>query len=311
MISLVIPAFNEEAIIPELFKRLEAVASIIGPHEIILIDDGSHDQTVNLIKQEMNNRGTNNNIRLISFGRNFGHQIAISAGIDYAQGDAIVILDADLQDPPEVIAQFIERWKEGWLIAYGVRRKRKEHWIKRTAYSSFYRIMRMLADVSIPLDAGDFCLMDRKVINAIKSMPERNRFLRGLRAWTGFPSIAIEYERAGRFAGEPKYTVRKLIRLATDGIFNFSTVPLKFSTYVGFIIAGFSVLYAISLIVRKLIWGINLQGWSSLMVMMAFLGGVQLFVIGILGEYIGRIYKEVQGRPLYTVKYCSDEESKQ
>lgn len=309
MISLVIPAFNEEAIIPELFKRLEAVTPFLGEHEIILIDDGSRDQTANLIQKEILRRGVQNNIRLISFSRNFGHQTAITAGIDLAKGDAVVILDADLQDPPEVIEGFIQRWREGWLIVYGVRKKRKEGLLKRFAYKLFYRMLHALADVSIPLDAGDFCLMDRKVVDVIKSMPERNRFVRGLRAWSGFPSYAIEYERAGRFAGEPKYTIRKLIRLAMDGIINFSTVPLKISTYIGFFIAGLSFVFAVFLIIEKIFWGTDLQGWSSLMVSMYFLGGIQLFVMGILGEYLGRIYKETQSRPLYVIRYDSNQQS--
>lgn len=306
MISLIIPAYNEEATIPELFNRLKSIAPILGEHEILLIDDGSQDQTINLIKSEIIKRGPSNNVRLLSLARNFGHQIAVSAGIEHAKGDAIIILDADLQDPPEVIEEFIRRWHEGWSIVYGVRKKRKESWWKRFCYSAFYRILHRLSDISIPLDAGDFCLMDKQVAKTIADLPERNRFIRGLRAWTGLPSIAVEYERASRFAGEPKYTIRKLIRLASDGIFNFSTVPLKLSAYAGFLIAALSILFAIGIIIRKIFWGISLQGWSSLTVSLFFLGGVQLFVLGIMGEYIGRIYKEVQHRPLYTIKYRSD-----
>ncbi len=302
MISLVIPVFNEEKVLPELFRRLKEVTDAIGPHEVVFVDDGSRDATAAMITRKIQEQGAGSSMKLLSFSRNFGHQIALSAGLDHVSGDAVAVLDADLQDPPELIQKLMVEWKAGADIVYAVRRKRKESLPKRMAYSLFYRILQSLSSVAIPLDSGDFCLMDRKVVDVLRAMPERTRFLRGMRAWAGFKSVGVEYEREARFAGETKYSVRKLIRLAMDGIMSFSTVPLKLSTYVGFFIAFCSVLAAILVLVLKLIGVAIPQGWSSLMISIFFIGGVQLFVLGIMGEYIGRIYTEVQQRPLYIIR---------
>ncbi len=302
MISLIIPVFNEEAVLPALFQRLEGIASAIGPHEVIFIDDGSRDATAAIITRQIGIHGAVNPLRLLSFSRNFGHQIALSAGLDHVQGDAAVILDGDLQDPPELVQEFMMRWREGADIVYAIRRKRKESLFKRICYAAFYRVQHKLANVDIPLDSGDFCLLDRKVVDFIKSLPEHHRFLRGLRAWSGFSSVGVEYERDARAAGETKYSMRKLVRLASDGILGFSTVPLKFSMYLGFVISAISVIAGLVLFVYHFAGGTAPQGWTSLMIALFFMGGLQLFVLGILGEYLGRVYLEVQNRPLYVVK---------
>lgn len=299
MLSIVIPIYNEEEIIPELLSRLKNSSHDWGEYEIIFVNDGSVDRSCQLLTQASSQE---NNLRLIEFSRNFGHQIAVSAGLNYAKGDCVAIIDGDLQDPPEMIKDFLAKWREGYKVVYAIRKARKENIFKRMAYNSFYRILRYLAEIEIPLDAGDFCLMDRKVVDVINSMPERNRFVRGLRSWAGFSSVGVEYEREKRFAGEPKYTLRKLIHLALDGMIGFSSVPLKASTYFGFIIAFFSFLIGVLLIVLKLTVGVDAQGWTSIILIIFFMGGVQLIVMGMLGEYIGRIYKEVQHRPLYIVK---------
>ncbi len=301
MISLIIPVFNEEEVLPILFQRLDGIAQRIGPHEVIFIDDGSRDATRALIAQKIAERTRESPVRLISFSRNFGHQIALSAGLDHAIGDAVVILDGDLQDPPELIQEFISRWKSGANIVYAIRRSRKEFIVKRWCYALFYRIQHSLANVDIPLDSGDFCLMDRIVVDFIKNLPEHHRFLRGLRAWTGFSSVGVEYDRDARIAGTTKYSLRKLIRLASDGILGFSTTPLKLSMYIGFCISILSLLIGFVLLLFHFFGGTAPQGWTSLMIAVFFMGGLQLFVLGILGEYLGRVYVEVQNRPLYVV----------
>ncbi len=302
MLSLLIPVLNEEKVLPEFFARVGRLRPILGDHEIIFIDDGSTDRTAALIEEQILLWHSPGRIRLISFSRNFGHQMALAAGLEHATGDAAVILDADLQDPPELIEQFLEKWREGFLIVYGVRKKRKESLFKKAAYALFYRLLHSIADISIPLDAGDFCLMDRQVVDAINAFPERGRFLRGLRAWSGFPSVGIEYERPERFAGETKYSIGKLTRLAMDGIIGFSTTPLKISTYLGFGISACSILAMCVLLYIKLATNASPQGWTSVMVAVFFLAGVQLFILGIMGEYISRITIEVQRRPRYIVR---------
>ena len=299
MISVIVPVYNEEAVIPELVRRLAAAASAWGQHEIIFIDDGSRDRTARLLTETARN---NHHFRLISFSRNFGHQAAVSAGLDYARGKAVAIIDGDLQDPPEMIGDFIKKWQEGYEVVYATRATRREHFFKRLAYRIFYRLLSRLSNIAIPLDAGDFCLMDRQVVDAIVALPERNRFIRGLRAWAGFSTASIPYNRQERFAGEPKYTFRKLLHLALDGITGFSVMPLKLATYFGFAISLGSVLAVIWIIIRKLAWEIAVPGWASLSVVIFFIGGIQLFIMGVLGEYIGRIFIEVQHRPVYMVK---------
>ncbi|MBI4138635.1 glycosyltransferase family 2 protein [Candidatus Uhrbacteria bacterium] len=302
MISLIIPVYNEEAMLPKLLSRLADVGREIGPHEILFVNDGSRDATSRMITDEIRRRTpADPPMRLVSFTRNFGHQVALSAGLDHATGEAVVILDGDLQDPPELIREFIAKWRAGADIVYAVRKRRQESLLKRFCYKAFYRLLQSLTDVRIPLDSGDFCLMDRKVVDAIRAMPEHTRFLRGLRAWTGFPSVGVEYDRGAREAGETKYSFRKLLRLALDGIVSFSTVPLKLSIYLGFFISLVSVFAAAVILWLKLYYGSTPQGWASLMVIAFFLGGVQLFVLGIMGEYLARITTEVRGRPLYIV----------
>ncbi len=298
MLSVVVPLYNEHEVIPELIRRLLGAGKQWGEYEVIFVDDGSSDQTPVLIEQAA---AANPQFRLLRFSRNFGHQAAVSAGLAHAQGAAVAVIDGDLQDPPESIAALHQRWQEGYEVVYAIRTQRKEHVFKRAAYTAFYHILKMMSRTDIPLDAGDFCLMDRKIVDIINALPERNRFVRGLRAWSGFRSIGVPYEREQRFAGAPKYTFRKLVRLAFDGITSFSTAPLKVATYVGFVIAVISFVSGLFLIVQKVVFGVDVQGWTSVMVAIFFMGGVQLVLMGVVGEYIGRIYIEVQGRPIYLI----------
>ena len=307
MISIVIPIFNEEENLDNLYTRLTAAApSWKDNYEIVLVDDGSRDRSLAMMRAfaEKDSR-----VRVVKLSRNFGHQPAISAGIQVAKGDAVVIMDGDLQDPPEELHRFLDKWREGYDVVYAVRTKRKEGFFKKLAYKSFYRILAWVSDIDIPLDSGDFCVMDRKVVNAIvKEMPEQIRFVRGLRAYVGFKQIGVTYERAERAAGEVKYTFKKLVELALDGLFGFSTFPLRMATYLGFMIAVPSFLVGIFFIFHRLV-GFKLFGHSpeetpgtaTLAVGMYFLGGVMLIILGILGEYIGRIYVEVKRRPFFVI----------
>jgi len=239
---------------------------------------------------------------VLNFSRNFGHQIAITAGSDYAEGDAVIIMDADLQDPPEVVLRLIEKWREGYDVAYAVRTKRAgETWFKLFTASLFYRLIRSIADVDIPLDAGDFRLMDRRVVLAMRQLRERNRFMRGLSSWVGFKQIAVEYERAARFAGETKYPLRKMLRLANNAITSFSHVPLQLATYTGFTLAALSLIGILVAIVARLSGISAFSGQATTLVSVLFLGGIQLIFLGIIGEYLGRIYDEVKNRPLYII----------
>lgn len=306
-ISIIVPCYNEEANLPLLFKRIEdSGKGWPVDWEVICIDDGSNDRTWEILCSE---HSKNPRWRAISFSRNFGHQAAISAGIFYAEGDAVVTIDADLQDPPCEINNFITKWNEGFDIVYGVRQKRKEGALKRAAYWSFYRIMSKIVDFKFPLDSGDFCLMDRKIVNILKSMPERNRFIRGLRAWTGFRQIGIKYERQARAAGEAGYNFQKLLKLALDGIFCFSTIPLSIASYLGFwitLLSFFGVLFTFAQrIFRSFFESIGLgpvPGFATIVISILFLGGVQLIFLGIIGQYLGRIYDEVKERPHWIIK---------
>lgn len=306
-ISVIVPCFNEEAVLPQLFERLGAVAATWNSgYEIICVDDGSRDATWEILKAQ---NSKDPRWRCLSFARNFGHQTAVSAGLFYATGDAVVIIDADLQDPPEEIPRLLEKWREGFDVVYAVRQKRKESFLKRFCYWAFYRLMARLVAFEIPLDSGDFCLLSRRVVHTINAMPERNRFVRGLRAWSGFRQIGVTYERAARQAGEPKYNLRKLIKLATDGLFSFSTVPLRLATYLGLWVSGFAFLGVIFTLAQKLfvvqfarIGLAPSPGFATIVISVLFLGGVQLICLGILGEYIGRIYDEVKGRPLWILR---------
>ncbi len=300
-ISIIAPVFNEEVVVEEFYNRVVNVLSKISTSfEIIFIDDGSTDKTLYKIKK-LSERDSS--IKAISFSRNFGHSMAISAGLDNAQGEAVIILDGDLQDPPEILPEFINKWKEGYDVVYGIRTRRKEWFGKRLTYWLFYRILKKLSNLKIPVDAGDFCLMDKAVVESIRSLPERNRFIRGLRSWVGFKQYGLVYERSSRFAGVTKYPLGKLIKLATDAIFSFSDIPLKIATWLGFIIAGGSFIAILAVLYAKVFWGaLPPRGFASTVIVILFLGGVQLISIGVLGEYVARIYEEVKHRPLYIIR---------
>ncbi|MCZ8223512.1 MAG: glycosyltransferase family 2 protein [Microcystis sp. LE19-84.1B] len=299
--SLIIPIYNEEETIPELYRRVSDVMdSLDDSVELILINDGSRDRSLNLMR-ELQERDAR--VCYISFARNFGHQAAVTAGLNFARGQVIVVLDADLQDPPELIPKMIESWQAGYHVVYAQRTKRKkESWFKRLTAYVFYRLLRQLADVDIPADTGDFCLMDRQVVEVLNSMPERNRYIRGLRAWIGFRQTAVKFERDPRFAGEVKYTFKKSLALAINSLVSFSKIPLRLSTYLGL----FSALIALLMALLVLYWRLQqpespVTGLATILIAVFFLGSVQLISIGILGEYIGRIYEEVKGRPAYTI----------
>ncbi len=299
--SLVIPIYNEEATIPEMYRRVGAVMDgLDGPCELILVNDGSRDRSLALLRDL---RDRDPRVCYLSFARNFGHQTAVTAGLNFARGRIVVVLDADLQDPPELIPAMVEQWRAGYQVVYAQRvQRRQESWFKRLTAYGFYRVLRHLADVDIPTDTGDFCLMDRQVVEALNAMPERNRYLRGLRAWAGFRQTAIPFQRDPRFAGEVKYTFRKSLALAIDGLVSFSKVPLRMSTYVGLLSAAIALLMGLLVLYWRLFEPNSpLTGFATIAIAIFFLGAVQLVSIGILGEYIGRIYEEVKGRPLYTL----------
>lgn len=307
MISIVIPIYNEEENLQNLYTRLtNAAPSWKEDYEIVLIDDGSRDSSLTMMRVMAEK---DSHVRIIKLSRNFGHQPAISAGIQEAKGDAIIIMDGDLQDPPEELHRFLDKWREGYEVVYAVRTKRKEGFFKKLAYSSFYRIMAAISDIEIPLDSGDFCVMDRKVVNVlVHDMPEQIRFIRGMRAYAGFKQIGVTYERAERAAGEVKYTFKKLVQLALDGLFGFSSFPLRLSTYLGISIAIPSLIIGVFFLVHRLfgfkVFGHTPEetpGLASLAVGMFFLGGVMLTMLGIIGEYISRIYIEVKKRPFFVI----------
>lgn len=297
--SFIVPVFNEEATLVELYRRLSVVMdSMDGTVELVLVDDGSHDRSLTIMRDL---RERDHRVCYLSFARNFGHQVAVTAGLNFVRGQAIVVLDADLQDPPELIPELADKWRRGYDVVYAQRVQRhQEGWFKRLTAYLFYRLLRQLADVDMPTDTGDFCLMDRRVVNALNTMPERNRYIRGLRSWLGFRQIAIPFERDSRFAGEVKYTFRKSLALAIDGLVSFSKVPLRISTYVGLFAAVVAIVMAILVLYWRFFSPVSpLTGFATIAVAIFFLGAVQLFSIGILGEYIGRIYEEVKNRPVY------------
>ncbi len=300
--SVLVPIYNESENIPELYRRVsEVLNQLDGQAELVLIDDGSRDISLQQI-QEL--REWDQRVCYLSFARNFGHQVAVTAGLNFARGQVVIVMDADLQDPPELIPEMIKQWQQGYQVVYAQRtRRHREKWFKRGTAFWFYRILNRLSDVTIPTDTGDFCLIDRQVVNVLNAMPERNRYIRGLRSWVGFQQIAVKFEREPRFAGEVKYTFRKSLHLAINSIIAFSTVPLRLATYLGLFTAGLAVLMILLLIYWRLsIPNSNLIGYTIIAVAIFFLGAVQLICIGILGEYIGRIYEEVKGRPLYTLR---------
>ncbi|MEH2203847.1 MAG: glycosyltransferase family 2 protein [Nostoc sp.] len=299
--SFIIPIYNEEETIPELYRRLSAVMNRMDALvELILINDGSRDRSLQLLR-DLHQKDPR--ICYLSFARNFGHQIAVTAGLNFVRGQVIVILDADLQDPPELIPDMVEKWRQGYQVVYAQRTQRlKEGWFKRFTAYFFYRILKKLADVEIPTDTGDFCLIDRQIVDILNSMPERNRYIRGLRSWVGFQQTAIRFERNPRFAGEVKYTFSKSLALAINGLVSFSIVPLRLSTYLGLIAAAAAIFMALLVLYWRLFVPHSpLTGFTIILMAIFFLGSVQLVSVGILGEYIGRIYEEVKARPLYTL----------
>ena len=300
--SIVAPCFNEEGVLHELHRRVALVMDQTGePWELILVNDGSRDRTAEVMREL---RAADPRVKVVDFTRNFGHKIAVTAGLDYARGDAIIIIDADLQDPPEIILPMIEKWKEGYQVVYAVRSKRKgESWFKEFTAKLFYRIIYRITDVKIPLDKGDFRLMDRQVVDAMKQMRERHRFIRGMTSWVGYRQTGVEYERQERFAGETHYPFRKMLKFALDAITGFSYAPLQFATYLGFVIAMLSAVFALVVVYARLFMSDHpFLGQATTLVAVLFIGGIQLITLGIIGEYLGRIYDEVKARPLYLVR---------
>lgn len=304
-LSIVVPLYNEEDNVAPLLERITGIVTRLEgapSYEIVLVNDGSTDRTLERLREQI---ATRPNVIVVNLSRNFGHQLAASAGLDIATGDAVVLMDGDLQDPPELIAQFVEKWRAGYDVVYAVRRQRKgESVFKLLTARIFYRTIKRLTKVSIPVDTGDFRLMSRRVVDALKRSPERHRFLRGMVSWVGFNQIGVEYDRDERHSGETKYPLPKMLRFAIDGITSFSDVPLRFASYLGFISSAVAFIYALIVIAYK-IFSLHppgyTPGWASTIVAVLFLGGVQLISLGILGEYIGRIYDEVKGRPLYLI----------
>ncbi len=301
LVSLVVPVFNEIPVLDAFYDRAtQALASLEGmTYEILFVDDGSQDGSFARLASFA---GRNPRIRVLKLSRNFGHQIAISAGIDHARGDCVVIMDADLQDPPEVVATMIAQWRQGFDVVYGVRSDRAgETPLKLATATMFYKLMGRLTSIHIPANVGDFRLMSRRVVDHLKQLREKDRFVRGLVSWVGFPQTGIVYKRDSRFAGETKYPLKKMLAFAFDGITSFSTLPLKLATWTGYAAAILAVLYLLSVFVQKLL-GYTVDGWATIMVAMLFMGAVQLICLGILGEYLGRVFNEVKPRPMYIIE---------
>ena len=302
LFSLVIPCLNEEPAIRETYCRLSAVLTAADIQvELVFVDDGSKDKTPEILREL---QFEDPRVRVVRLSRNFGHQIAITAGLEHAAGDAVAIIDADLQDPPEVLLEFVKKWLDGYDVVYGVRTEREgETTFKLWTAKAFYRLIGQLSDTKIPLDTGDFRLMDRRVVDALLSMPERDRFVRGMVSWLGFSQISVAYKRAARFAGETKYPLFKMLKFATDGIVSFSILPLRLASWIGFLASGLSVLGIFVVMLERYFGVLGLvRGWSSTVIAVLFIGGVQLVCLGIIGEYVGRIYGEAKRRPLYIVR---------
>jgi glycosyltransferase involved in cell wall biosynthesis len=304
-LSVVVPMYNEQGNVAPLLERLAGILERLPGrpgYEIVVVNDGSTDATANAIRDEMRRH---RHVVLVNLSRNFGHQLAATAGIELAGGDAVVLMDGDLQDPPELIGAFVDKWREGYDVVYAIRRTRKgESRFKLITAGFFYRVIRRLTKVSIPVDTGDFRLMSRRVVEALRRSPERHRFLRGMVSWVGFRQVGVEYDRDERLSGATKYPLPQMIRFAIDGITSFSDIPLRFASYFGFAVSALAFIYALIVVVAKLFRvyppGYT-PGWASTIVAVAFLGGVQLISLGIIGEYLGRIYDEVKGRPLYLI----------
>lgn len=305
-LTIIAPVFNEAAGVEEFYKQISAVAikSKLA-WELVLVDDGSTDGSTDIIRQLGRK---DQHVRPVIFARNFGHQIAVTAGLDYSRGDAVVIIDADLQDPPEVILELLEKWKEGYQVVYAVRKEREgETWFKKFTASLFYRAIYRITEVKIPLDTGDFRLLDRKVVDVMNRMREKHRFLRGMSSWVGFKQIGVEYNRAARFAGKTKYPFKKMLKLALNAVTSFSYFPLQLATVIGFIIAGIAIIAIPVVVVLRLLHATFFIGQATTLIAVLFLGGVQLIFLGILGEYIGRIYDESKGRPLYVTSEAPED----
>jgi len=305
-ISVIVPCFNEEAVFRQLVRRLTAAADTWGlDYEVVCVNDGSWDRTWDLLTDQ---HQEDQRWRGLCFARNFGHQAAVSAGLHYCTGDAAVVIDADLQDPPEVIGRMLAKWREGFEVVYAVRTKRKDPLLKRLLAWGFYRVLARFVSFAVPRDAGDFCLLDRKVIDVLNTLPERNRYLRGLRSWCGFRQVGIEFERQARAAGSPQYTFARSLKLALDGVVSFSASPLRLATHLGFWVSSLAFLGALFTFAQKIFAKqfarIGLEpgpGFPTVVISILFLGGVQLICLGIVGEYLGRVYDEVKGRPLWIV----------
>lgn len=301
LFSVIVPMYNEEEVIGTTFERLKQVMDSLGErYELIFVNDGSKDRSADIIKQLAEQH---QEVVLIDFSRNFGHQIAITAGMDYARGDAIIIIDADLQDPPEVILQMIDKWRDGYEVVCGKRVKRKgETWFKKATAKIFYRTLRALTNVDIPADTGDFRLIDRKVCDVLKGLKEKNRFVRGLVSWIGFRQTSVEFVREERFAGVTKYPLKRMLRFALDAITSFSYKPLKIASYIGFTISFFSFIYLVIVVYQRLFTNTTTAGWASIVAINLLFNGIILILLGVIGEYIGRIYDETKNRPLYIVR---------
>jgi glycosyltransferase involved in cell wall biosynthesis len=299
--SIVAPVFNEVQSLPRLYERVATVMrKLRAPWELVVVDDGSTDGSTDAIRALSKKDA---HVRPVIFARNFGHQIAITAGWDYSRGDAVIIIDADLQDPPEAIPQLVEKWKDGYEVVYAIRAEREgDSWFKRLSASVFYRLIYRITDVQIPVDTGDFRLMDRKVVEVLKTMRERHRFPRGMSAWVGFKQIGVHYKRGPRYAGVTKYPFKKMLLLALNAITSFSYFPLQVATYFGFFSAGIAILAIPVVVYLRMAGNPQFAGQATTLIAVLFLGGIQLISLGVLGEYIGRLYDEVKGRPLYIVR---------
>lgn len=299
-LSVAVPVHNEESVLPELLRRMHAVLDQVpgGPHEMLFVDDGSTDRSFAMLEEAARQ---DPRIRALSLSRNFGHQAALTAALDHVTGDAIVVMDADLQDVPEVIPQFVAKFEAGYDVVYAQRIRRKEPWLLRLCYFVFYRLMASLSDIRLPLDSGDFGLMSRRVIEQVRLMPEHHRYLRGMRSWVGFRQTGIPVERAERYSGKSKYSLLRLVKLATDGIFAFSIVPIRAAALAGAFVMFFSFCYVLYALYAKIFQHVSPQGFTGLLVAVTFLSGIVLFFLGVIGEYVGRIYEESKGRPQYIV----------
>jgi glycosyltransferase involved in cell wall biosynthesis len=299
--SLVVPIFNEEETLSELVRRLTLLLDTLdGPAEVVLVDDGSNDRSYELM---VAGRETDSRFKVLRLSRNFGHQIAITAGMDVAAGNAVIVMDADLQDPPEVVLEMAARWREGFDVIYGVREERAgDTRFKKATASVFYRFLRRISNIDVPLDVGDFRLVDRRALDAFKSMRETNRYVRGMFSWIGFRQIGVTFQRDERFAGDTKYPLTKMLKFATDGVVSFSAAPLRFALNLGFAVSALSFAFGVLALIFKLAGLYSIPGLASIAVFVAFLGGIQLLVLGLMGEYIARIHDEVKDRPLYLVR---------